>query len=530
MGLYSALKSKVLSLFPRKRQNAAPIPPSQLMVDEIRRQQKKISGRQGFSTVGAKPPEGKNPAHQTAVFEPDPLEDLYETGRKPGAYGGHIRRLADKTIRERNDKAQAFEDVVANNATKRGPYDWMYEDGPNPPSTLGRKGVDRPDTIRKPPYIRPVVSEEPVADNRSWGRRVLDKVCGFFSWRKRPQSPYITIPKSWNAKPQKPPKTGAPSAAIDHGSAEGFSDAYKADLWHAQKVHDKVASDPALSSLASLYSSYGISNEKAVGDYPSLFGSIRNNNLENYAVVSKFIRKHTGSNDGLGPLVMYGRYVDKRKLDASKKRKDLQRNLEGHRQAIVSLMDEALNLQKLIVQSRKPRVQVGGTIALPERTGNGSNPVLKSDAEKKLAKTEAALKDAHKAFDAAKEKLRTVSKEVDEISELNDLSWDGVKVNFTDRDRERLALARGFVKQAGVVPSPGPKPAVKDVDYDREIPYAGPKAQGPTYINGERVVLPLPDVGEKKSKQLTGGRNDAKPDKKPANPKPKQLRSGVFYR
>lgn len=95
---------------------------------------------------------------QPITFEPDPLEDLYETGRKLGPYERGIRHQADKLVRERNDRAQAYEDMVIRHAIQREPFDWMYKDGPIPPSTIGRKGVDRPSIIRKPARTRPSVT------------------------------------------------------------------------------------------------------------------------------------------------------------------------------------------------------------------------------------------------------------------------------------------------------------------------------------------------------------------------------------
>jgi|GEM_PF-2665753 len=256
MGLFSGIVSRVRGIFSAKRKPPEQVRPGQAESGAIRRQVDKYSKerRRGDELKDAREDarlketrriwEEAFKKKEPVTFESDPLEDLYETGRKPGPYEGEIRRQADKLVRKRNDRAQAYEDMVIRNTLAREPFEWMYEAGPNPPSVLGRKAVDRPDIIRKPPRTRPTITEEPVP--RSFSQKLADGLNGVLMWKKPNAPEVIVIPKKPAAKQAdskavdvevavKPgkPLLGRPAVGKStvEDVAEGFNDGYKA---HAQ--------------------------------------------------------------------------------------------------------------------------------------------------------------------------------------------------------------------------------------------------------------------------------------------------------
>jgi len=143
-------------------------------------------------------------------FESDPRDWMWETGRKPGIYERHIRGKAEAIIRERNDNARAYEGAIARNTLKSKPADWMFEDGPKPPSwyvdySKGKRPPEAPVPLPMPdkftlPRTRPTVTEEPVADNRSFGRKVADKLGGLLWWKKPKAPSEVVISRKWTSK------------------------------------------------------------------------------------------------------------------------------------------------------------------------------------------------------------------------------------------------------------------------------------------------------------------------------------------
>jgi len=438
---------------------------------------------------------------EPAKFESDPHDWMWETGRKPGVYERHLRGKADALIRGRNDKAQAYGDMIARNTLKHGPADWMFEDGPNPPSVLGRKAVDRPDIIRKPPRTRPTVTEESIPDNRSFGKKVADKLKGLLWWRKPKAPSEVVIARKWVPK-EVPRQAGTESPKEPVSSEdEWLSDAYKSDLWKLHEAKKEYERRTPADALADLYSSFGLPKNVAENDYAELCRRFRSKNtVEALDLVAKKIRLRTGKADGLGAFVQYGHFLKDGTAQAANNRKDWQRGLEGHRESIQRLTNQAMGLRMQIERSKQGSPQLEGQLALPELAGPENNPQLKSPLEKKYDLVLQKLKAAHGAYAEAKEQAEWVVSDLAFQPDSSPVVWDGVSVNPTGRDEDNLLLAREFIEKANKEPMPPARPMVKGRDYDREIEYRGPKLPGPTYDSkGNRIVPPLP-------KQLTEGK------------------------
>jgi len=443
---------------------------------------------------------------EPVVFEPDPLEDLYETDRKPGPYEGGIRRQADGLVRERNDKVQAYEDMVIHHAIPREPFDWMYEGGPNPPSVIGRKGPDLPLPRRGPgevwlPYHRPTIIEESIPDNRTFGKKVADKLGGLLWWRKQKAPSEVVISRKW--KPKAVPKAAEkerpkePAASAD----AWLSDSYKSDFWKLHQAKNEYERRAPMDALADLYSSFGLPKDAAGSDYADLSRRVRSKSAtEALDLVARKIRLRAGTADGLGALVQYGRFLKDGYAQAANNRKDRQRGLEAHRESIQRLTNQAMDLRMKIEQSKQKLSRLEGQLSLPELTGPENNPQLKSPLEKEHDGVMQQLKAAHGAYAQEKEESEWVVADYSFQPSPNPLVWDGIHVNPTQRDEDNLLLAKEFIEKASKEPLPPARPMVKGRDYDREIAYRGPRLPGPTYdSNGNRIVPPLPKQDKGKS-------------------------------